>query len=236
METIPQRTKNMSNEILRESILHNQISQVIAETNKIIGEHGSKITWNLSREVITKIWGNTQDDAITMEQVESLIEHVLRTSPYKHTAKMLIFTRDRRNRVMKSGMTAEMDRVNQDISRLNWKVRENSNIYYSLQSLNHYLSGVLSQTYWLNNVYPLHIIDAHESEDLYIHDLNRLSGYCGVWDLASFPKEGFCSVSEKTEAYPPQHFRIILGQVVKIFICCEEKHLEHKHFQILIHC
>jgi hypothetical protein len=38
METIPQRAKNMSNEILRESILHNQISQVIAETDKTTGE------------------------------------------------------------------------------------------------------------------------------------------------------------------------------------------------------
>jgi ribonucleoside-triphosphate reductase len=116
---------------------------------------------------------------------------------------------------MESAITAEVNRANQYMSRLDWKVRENSNICYSLQSLNHYLSGVLSQTYWLNNDYPSHITDVHESGDLHIHDLSQLSIYCVEWELASLPKESFCSVSGKTEAYPPEHFRTVLGQAIK---------------------
>jgi ribonucleoside-triphosphate reductase len=88
---------------------------------------------------------------------------------------------------------------------------------YSLQGLNHYLSGALSQTYWLNSVYPSHIKDAHESGDFHIHDLTQLSVYCVGWDLASLLKEGFCGVSGKTEAHPPKHFRTALGQVVNFF-------------------
>jgi hypothetical protein len=147
METAPQRAKNVPNEIAREAILQNQISQSIAEAGNTTGESGSKIAWNLAREVITKIWENMKDHAITMEHVESFIEHVLPKSPYKHNAKMFLLARDRRNPGAESAITAEVDRVNQDISGLDWEVHENSNRCDSLQGLNHYLSGALSQTY-----------------------------------------------------------------------------------------
>jgi ribonucleoside-triphosphate reductase len=88
---------------------------------------------------------------------------------------------------------------------------------YSLQGLSHYLSGALSQTYWLNSVCPSHIKDAHESGDLPIHDLNQLSVDCLGWELESLPKENFCGVSGKTEAYPPKHFRTAFGPTFSNF-------------------
>jgi predicted hydrocarbon binding protein len=66
----------VSNEIALETILHNQMSQVIAEAGKTTGEYGSKTAWNLAREVITTMWENTQDRAIAMERIESFIEQV----------------------------------------------------------------------------------------------------------------------------------------------------------------
>ncbi|MDR2628852.1 MAG: ribonucleoside triphosphate reductase [Puniceicoccales bacterium] len=217
MATIPQSAKSASNEIAIEAILHSQIFQVLTEAGNSTGEYGQKIAWDLSREVIAKIWEHNRGNPISTEQVENFIEQVLFISPYQRTAKAFILARDRRDRGESSAVQMEIDRINQYISRADWEVRENSNMCYSLQGLNHYLSGALSQTYWLNSVYPPHIKNAHESGDFHIHDLNQLSVYCVGWDLASLLKEGFCGVPGKTEAYPPKHFRTALGQVVNFF-------------------
>ncbi|MDR2737632.1 MAG: ribonucleoside triphosphate reductase [Puniceicoccales bacterium] len=205
-------------EIAAETILHGQVFQVIADAGSTNGEYGHRVAWDLTRSVISKIWENSRGGGIVgIDQIENFIEQVLLESPYKRTARTFILARDRRNRSWESATRAEVDRVNQYISRLDWEVRENSNMCYSLQGLNHYLSGALSQTYWLNSVYPPHIKEAHESGDFHIHDLNQLSVYCVGWDLASLLKEGFCGVPGKTEAHPPKHFRTALGQVVNFF-------------------
>ena len=206
-----------SPEIAAEAVLHGQIFQVLMEAGKTTNEYGQRVAWDLARDVISKIWENSKEGDASIEQIENFIEQTLLLSPYKNTAKTFILARDRRNRAEGSATRAEVDRVNQYISRLDWEVRENSNMCYSLQGLNHYLSGALSQTYWLNSVYPEHIKDAHESGEFHIHDLNQLSVYCVGWDLASLLKEGFCGVSGKTEAKPPKHFRTALGQVVNFF-------------------
>lgn len=218
MKNIPQPNQSAQiNNSMADTALHGQIFQVIAEAGRTTGEYDQKIAWNLSREVISQLWDMSDDNSKNIEQVENLIEQTLLSSPYKNTAKTFILARDRKNRAGDDAIRSEIDRVNQYISRLDWEVRENSNMCYSLQGLNHYLSGALSQTYWLNSVYPSHIKEAHESGDLHIHDLNQLSVYCVGWDLASLLKEGFCGVSGKTEARPPKHFRTALGQVVNFF-------------------
>ncbi|MDR1890784.1 MAG: ribonucleoside triphosphate reductase [Puniceicoccales bacterium] len=217
MSTAPQTAKGVSNEIAMEAVLHNQIFQVLTEAGNSTGEYGQKIAWDLAREVIAKIWEHNKGNPTSTEQIENFIEQVLFASPHQRTAKAFILARDRRDRAGNSAIQTEVDRVNQYISRADWEVRENSNMCYSLQGLNHYLSGALSQTYWLNSVYPSHIKNAHESGDFHIHDLNQLSVYCVGWDLASLLKEGFCGVAGKTEAYPPKHFRTALGQVVNFF-------------------
>ncbi len=217
MKNIPQQNQSAQTNNVADTALHGQIFQVIAEAGRTTGEYDQKIAWNLSREVISQLWDMSDNSSENIEQVENLIEQTLLASPYKNTAKTFILARDRKNRAEDDAIRSEIDRVNQYISRLDWEVRENSNMCYSLQGLNHYLSGALSQTYWLNSVYPSHIKEAHESGDLHIHDLNQLSVYCVGWDLASLLKEGFCGVSGKTEARPPKHFRTALGQVVNFF-------------------
>jgi ribonucleoside-triphosphate reductase len=213
----PQTAVNAPAEVASEAVLHNQIFQVLTEAGKTTGEYGQRAAWDLSRAVISKIWEDPNGETVPIAEIENFIEQILLASPYKNTAKTFILARDRRNRAEGSATLAEVDRVNQYISRLDWEVRENSNMCYSLQGLNHYLSGALSQTYWLNSVYPEHIKGAHESGEFHIHDLNQLSVYCVGWDLASLLKEGFCGVPGKTEAKPPKHFRTALGQVVNFF-------------------
>ncbi|MDR2720944.1 MAG: ribonucleoside triphosphate reductase [Puniceicoccales bacterium] len=203
--------------VSREAVLHNQVYQVLFEAGEVTGEYGQDVACNLAREVISKMWECFPDGNPEIEIIEDCIERTLMSSQYHITAKTFILARDRGNRLPEIATQAEVHRVNQYISRTDWEVKENSNMSYSLQGLNHYLSGALSQTYWLNSVYNTHIRNAHESGDFHLHDLTQLSVYCVGWDLADLLREGFCGVSGKIEANPPKHLRTALGQIVNFF-------------------
>ncbi len=112
---------------------------------------------------------------------------------------------------------AESDRINlveRYINLEDWEVKENSNMTYSLQGLNFYITSQVSRTYWLEKIYPKKIKEAHLRGDLHIHDLQVLSVYCVGWDLWSLLLNGFRGVSGKIESRPPKHFTSALGQVV----------------------
>src|SRR3990167_7811278 len=104
--------------------------------------------------------------------------------------------------------------VDNYLNEIDWQVKENSNMGYSLQGMNNYVFSEVSKTYWLNKIYPARIRDAYESGDLHIHDLGTLSVYCVGWDLQDFLTEGFRGVSDKIESAPAKHFRTALGQMV----------------------
>lgn len=198
-----------------------QIMQIIAGTGVATGEFGKEEAANLTRAVISQIWETYPDEAAPLNEIEDIIEEVLLHSPYRRSARTFIIVRDRRDRQLndidKHVTAADVDKVNQYLKKLDWQVRENSNMAFSLQGLNNYLSSDLSKKYWLNTIYPTAIRDAHDKGDLHMHDLNQLSVYCVGWDLADLLREGFRGVAGKIETKPPRHFRSALGQVVNFF-------------------
>ena len=110
-----------------------------------------------------------------------------------------------------------LDLVENYIQKLDWKVRENSNMCYSLQGLNNFVSSDVTSQYWLNRVYPPEIRHAYESGDIHIHDLSMLSAYCVGWDLKDLLKQDFKGVGGKVESGPPKHLGSALGQIVNFF-------------------
>ena len=104
--------------------------------------------------------------------------------------------------------------VDDYLSKLDWQVSENSNMTYSVQGLNNYISSSICKNYWLNKIYDEEIRNAHKNGDLHIHDLNMISVYCVGWDLKDLLLEGFCGVEGKVKSAPAKHFRVALGQIV----------------------
>lgn len=104
--------------------------------------------------------------------------------------------------------------VDDYLKKLDWQVNENSNMTYSIQGLNNYISSAISKNYWLNKIYTADIKHAHENGDIHIHDLNLISTYCVGWDLKDLLTEGFTGVNGKVKCAPPKHFRTALGQIV----------------------
>ncbi|RLJ70312.1 ribonucleoside-triphosphate reductase class III catalytic subunit [Hydrogenivirga caldilitoris] len=108
----------------------------------------------------------------------------------------------------------EIKLVDEYLEKLDWEVRENSNMTYSLQGLNFYVTSKVIRNYWLKRIYPEKIAEAHINGDFHIHDLQVLSVYCMGWDLLDLLMTGFKGVPGKIESRPPKHFTSALGQAV----------------------
>ena len=108
----------------------------------------------------------------------------------------------------------KLNRIDKYLERESWEVKENSNMAYSLQGLNMAITEDLISEYWLDEVYPDDISNAHRSGDIHIHDLGSLSNYCTGWDLAHLLKNGFGGVRRKNKSKAARHFRTALMHVV----------------------
>jgi ribonucleoside-triphosphate reductase len=100
------------------------------------------------------------------------------------------------------------------IDKVDWQVNENSNMAYSWQGLNNYISTTVQANYWLHSIYPKEISNANIDKDFHIHDLGMLATYCNGWSLEDLLLRGFTGVKGKISCAPPKHFSTALGQAV----------------------
>ncbi len=104
--------------------------------------------------------------------------------------------------------------IDEYLNRADWRVHANANQGYSLGGLILNVSGKLIANYWLDEVYPQAVGEAHRQGDLHIHDLDMLAGYCAGWSLRTLLVEGFNGVPDRAESTPPRHLTSALGQMV----------------------
>jgi ribonucleoside-triphosphate reductase (formate) len=195
-----------------------KIERAIASAGSITGEYDEKAAAKLAARVVRLAIDKMSPEATpTVEQIQDFVEEILLSSEYHKTAKEYILYRDQRERVRDMSSSFNRDLINKYLKQLDWQVKENSNMGFSLQGLNNYMSSELSKVYWLNEIYPKEIRDSHIKGDFHIHDLSAISVYCVGWDLWDLLVEGFTGVPEKTESKPAKHFRTALGQIVNFF-------------------
>jgi anaerobic ribonucleoside-triphosphate reductase len=194
-----------------------KITAAIAKAGKATGEFGDRETRKLTLRVLTLAHELRLGPMPEVEEIQDIVEHVLLDSPFHSTAKAYIIYREQHAQIRSITTKANVDLVDHYIQRLDWKIKENSNMCYSLQGLNNYISSDVTSEYWLNKIYPPEIRRAHRTGDLHIHDLSLLSIYCVGWDLQDLLKNGFKGVEGKVESAPPRHLRSALGQIVNFF-------------------
>jgi ribonucleoside-triphosphate reductase len=154
----------------------------------------------------------------TVEEIQDLVEKTLIENSHARTAKAyILYRKQHQDQRELAALLSDADLVDQYLEIADWRVRENSNMSYSLQGLNNYLSSTVIAKYWISRIYPSNIADAHFSGDVHIHDLGVLGPYCVGWDLRDLLMYGFGGVSGKIESKPAKHFRTALGQVVNFF-------------------
>ncbi|UQZ88342.1 ribonucleoside triphosphate reductase [Deltaproteobacteria bacterium Smac51] len=194
-----------------------KITNAIARAGVATGEFTEKEALMLTMKTLDRAEALIQSDTADVEILQDIVENVLLDSTFRKTAKAYILYREQRAQIRSLMAKAHVDLMDGYLQRLDWRVRENSNMGFSLQGLNNYISSDVTSEYWLNRIYTPKIRDAHKNGDIHLHDLNQLSVYCVGWDLADLLKEGFKGVSGNVESAPPKHFRSALGQLVNFF-------------------
>jgi anaerobic ribonucleoside-triphosphate reductase len=194
-----------------------KITNAIARAGKATEEFGEKEARKLTLKVLTMAHEFRLDPVPDVESIQDIVERILLDSPYYKTAKAYILYREQHNQIRNITTRASVNLVENYIQKMDWKIKENSNMSYSLQGLNNYISSDVTSEYWLNRIYPPEIRRAHKNGDMHIHDLSLLSVYCVGWDLQDLLREGFRGVSGKVESAPPNHLRSALGQIVNFF-------------------
>ncbi len=194
-----------------------KICEAIAKSGEATGEFEKREAQKLTLKVITLARDLRLAPVPEVEDIQDIVERVLLDSPFYKTAKAYIIYREQHNQLRKITVNENVNLMEKYISQMDWKVKENSNMSYSLQGLNNYISSDITAEYWLNKIYPPRIREAHYKCDLHIHDLSLLSVYCVGWDLQDLLMEGFKGVAGKVESAPPKHFRSALGQIVNFF-------------------
>ncbi len=217
-KTTPQVTQIIRRDGSTAAFDSKRIKKAILRAGKATRQFEDQVAGELTEEVCAHLhrnFGGKQPPSI--EDIQDCVEEVLLNSDYRKTARAYIVYRDQHAKIRENVMSLNLETVDKYLERLDWQVRENSNMTYSLQGLNNYLSSSLSEKYWLNRIYPPEIKEAHESGIFHIHDLNQLSVYCVGWDLSDLLQEGFRGVTGKIESKPAKHFRSALGQIVNFF-------------------
>lgn len=194
-----------------------KITTAILKAGQATGEFDEREARRLTMKVLSYANSLGLSNPPEVEEVQDLVESALLDSPFRETAKAYILYREQRSQMRKISARANVELMDGYLSQMDWRVRENSNMGFSLQGLNNYISSDITSEYWLNRVYTPQIREAHKSGDFHLHDLNLLSVYCVGWDLADLLREGFKGISGNVESAPPKHLRTALGQLVNFF-------------------
>lgn len=194
----------------------NKIATAIFSAAKACGGNDSETARNLALEV-EKILNQKFDEKIpTVEEIQDTVEKVLIENRHSQVAKAFILYREKRmeSRENNALIGATIDLFDKYLSERDWAVKENANMQWSIAGLNNYVREAFTKNYWLNEIYPNYIREAHNNGEIHIHDLGFFGAYCVGWDLRAILVDGFTGVKGKVSSAPPKHLRSFLGQIV----------------------
>ncbi|MEA1871592.1 MAG: ribonucleoside triphosphate reductase, partial [Candidatus Bipolaricaulota bacterium] len=192
-----------------------KITTAVWKAMRAVGTPDEVAAKRLSELIVGSIDERFVDEYPTVEEIQDLVENTLIEAGYTRTAKAYILYRKQHADLREiRGLLTEIPLVEDYLFDRDWRVRENSNMSYSLQGLNTHITDRVITRYWLNKIYPGEIRETHESGDFHIHDLGTLGAYCVGWDMKDLLLQGFRGVRGKVESRPAKHFRVALLQVV----------------------
>ena len=151
-----------------------------------------------------------------IEEIQDLVETALIEAGEAKVAKAYILYRAK-HEAMRDAARLMLD-INSTmdgyLSQVDWRVKENANVNYSLGGLILHNSGTITANYWLKNIYPEEIAAAHRDADFHIHDLSMFSGYCAGWSLRQLIAEGLGGIPDKISSKPASHLSTLVQQMV----------------------
>lgn len=196
----------------------NKIAVAIFKAAKAVGGSNFDRAKYLSNQVV-KIYEENYQGIPTVEIIQDIVEKSLIENGHAKTAKAYILYRQQRTeaRNFQNLMLNSAKMIQEYLGGEDWRIKENSNMNYSLQGLNNHIITAVTSRYWLEKVYPQNIREAHQYGDFHIHDLSLLAPYCCGWNLEDILLRGFRGAPQKISSGPAKHFKAALGQIVNFF-------------------
>lgn len=188
----------------------------ISKAGSATGEFDNQVSKELVQAMVLPRVNARKGRAISVEDVQDIVENVLFDTAFEKTYKAYTIYRNEHTKArerQKVAVDVESS-INEYINQEDWRVRANANQGYSLGGMILNVSGKVTANYWLNTVYPKEVGLAHRNGDFHIHDLDMLSGYCCGHSLRALLNEGFNGVPNKVSSNPPKHLGSALSQAV----------------------
>jgi ribonucleoside-triphosphate reductase len=169
--------------------------------------------------------GRHKHSVPAIEEIQDLVETVLIEAQEVTVAKRYILYRAHHEAIRDAkklmlDIDATMDGY---LRQSDWRVNENANVNFSLGGLILHNSGTITANYWLKNIYPEEVAEAHRSADFHIHDLSMFSGYCAGWSLRQLIAEGLGGVADKITSRPAKHLSTLMQQAVNFLGCLQNE-------------
>lgn len=186
------------------------ISKVVNAIGKAldsVGVRDHRLAGSLAYVVQSKLSGFEE---VSVEQIQDTVEDVLMKT-YPDAARAFVRYRFKRQQLRE--LVNPLQLIQGYLDANDWRVNENSNIGYSLQGLNIFVSGETTSRFWLHALYSEKVANAHLKGKFHIHDLSLLAPYCAGWDLLDLLTRGFHAPGRIT-CNPPKHLRSALGQLL----------------------
>lgn len=199
-----------------EKFSREKITWAIFKAAQAVGGNDWSIAEKLTEQAIDIARLKYKDDIVDVEDIQDIVEKVLIENGHAKTSKAYILYREKRRgaREMNALIGATINLFGNYLDEMDWEIKENANTQKSINGMNNYIRESFTKQYWLHEIYPNDIRDAHLSGDVHIHDLGFFGPYCAGWDLRQLLLEGFGGVAGKIESLPANHLRSFLGQVV----------------------
>ena len=135
----------------------NKIVIAIAKAGKATKEFDKTDAVKLANQVSMEI-DIRNITVISVETIQDIVEDTLLASRYKKSAKAYVLYRAQHSSMRKIAESAHIDLVDKYLDKLDWQVKENSNMSYSLQGLNNYVASEITKTYWLEKYIQVKLV------------------------------------------------------------------------------
>ena len=201
-------------------IVEFNIEKIADAMKKAFDATGTEYTDNiidfLALKVTADFLPKIKNGFVSVEDIQDSVETVLSQGGYTDVAKSYILYRKQREKLRNINSTYldYSETVNNYVKVLDWRVKENSTVTYSVGGLILSNSGAITANYWLSEIYDNEISEAHRNCDMHIHDLSMLTGYCAGWSLKQLIKEGLGGVPGKITSSPASHLSTLCNQMV----------------------
>ncbi|PIO00442.1 ribonucleoside triphosphate reductase [archaeon CG10_big_fil_rev_8_21_14_0_10_43_11] len=194
-----------------------KITNAIFNAAQAVGGKDRQLASMIANHVERAVLEQFEDTIASVEEIQDLVEKILIENGHAKTAKAYILYREQHSQIrdMKHLFVNVHELMDGYLDQVDWRVKENGNMTYSLSGLMMHTTGAIMANYTLSKVYPREVGEAHRRGDLHIHDLSMgISGYCAGWSLRQLLTEGFNGVLGKTDSKPAKHLDSALWQMI----------------------